>query len=73
MNPAMPPSVAVSEAPLACFPPAIDVSIEVADPLPAWMEVGLHPHPCLGVGSHDQPAHLPSMHVVPTAVVAETF
>ena len=69
----MPPSAAVPEAPLACFPTAIDVSIEVADLLPALVEVGLHPHSCLGAGPHVQPARLPSMDVVPIAVVAETF
>ena len=73
MNPAMLPSAAVSEALLACLPPAIDVFIEVADPLPAWREVGLPPHPYLGVGPCDWPARLPSLDVVPIAVVAETF
>ena len=39
----MHPSVIVPEAPLACFFPDIDVSSEVAFPLPRLVEVGLHP------------------------------
>ena len=73
MNPALLPPAVVSEALLVYFPPAIDVSIEVVDPPPAWMEEEWPPHPLPELGLRVWPARLPSLDMVPIAVVAGTF
>ena len=68
----LPPAV-VSESLLVCFPPAIDVSIEVVDPPPAWMEEERSPHPLPELGLRVWQARLPSLDMIPIAVVAGTF
>ena len=73
MIPALLPPAVVSESLLECFPPAIDVSIEVVDPSPAWMEEEWPPPPIPKLGLRGWPARLPSLDMVPIAVVAGTF
>ena len=73
MIPALLPPAVVSEALLVCLTPAIDVSIKVVDPPPAWMEEKWAPHPLPGLGPRVWPARLPSLDMVPITVVAETF
>ena len=73
MIPALLPPAVVSEALLVCFPPAIDVSIEVVDPPPAWMEVEWPPPQLSELGLRVWPARLPSLDVIPIAGVAGTF
>ena len=73
MNPALPPPAAVPEYLLVCFPLAIDVSIEVVDPPPAWMEEEWSPRPLPELGLRVWPARLPSLDMIPITVVAETF
>ena len=73
MIPALLPPAVVSEALLVCFPPAIDVSIEVVDPPPAWMEEEWSPHPIPELGLRVWPARQPSLDMIPRAVVARTF
>ena len=73
MIPALLPPAVVSESLLVCFLPAIDVSIEVVDPPPAWMEVEWPPPLLPELGIRVWPARLPSLDMVPIAVVAEMF
>ena len=73
MIPALLPPAVVSESLLVCFPPAIDVSIEVVDPPPAWMEEKWPPPPVPELGLRVWPARLLSLDMVPIAGVAETF
>ena len=61
------------ESLLVCFLPAIDVSIEVVDPPPAWMDGDWPPPPVPELGVCVWPARLPSLDMVPITVVAGTF
>ena len=73
MIPSLLPPAVVSESLLVCFPPAIDVSIEDVDPPPAWMEEEWSPPTIPELGLRVWPARLPSLVMVPIAVVAGTF
>ena len=72
MIPAFLPPAFVYKSLLVCFPPAIDVSIEVVDPPPAWMEKEWSPHLLPELGLCVWPARLPFLDMVSIAVVAGT-
>ena len=73
MIPALLPPAFVSESLLVCFPPAIDVSIEVVDPSPAWMEEEWPPPPVPELALRVWPDRLPSLDMAPITVVSGTF